>query len=97
MQREKQERGKQMKRTEAISRAAKDVADAADFTRAGTENIFGQIVTPIDVVESVRAAIDRLQNILAATDVEWDAKWAASEAEERRVEEEAWKFAAGKA
>ena len=85
-----------MTRQEAIRRAAQDVAEAADYSSVGQVDFFGQTVTADQIADRVRAAIDRLARVLAETDAEWDAKWSASDSEERRVEDEAWKFAAGK-
>ena len=85
-----------MTRHQMIERAAEDVAESADFSAVGTEDIFGNLRTADDVVSSVAAAVARLQSVLGMTDAEWSAKWAASEAEENRVEADAQAFAAGK-
>ena len=86
-----------MKRSEMITKAAADVAAAADFGQVGQVDVFGDAITAEHVLAAVASAIDRLQTVLDMTDAEWAAKWAASEADEARVEDDARKFAAGKA
>ena len=85
-----------MTRQEMIAKATADVAAAADYSKVGTPDFFGDAITSDHVTDSVRSAIDRLNSVLAKTDEEWAKLWADSEAEEQRVEEDAWRFAAGK-
>ena len=86
-----------MTRQKAIKRAAVDVSEAAECGAVGKPNFFGDPIQAEDVTNRVRSAVDRLNMILAKTDEQWDEMWAASEAEERRVEDDARKFAAGRA
>lgn len=88
-------KGGAMTRQEAITRAAADVAAAADYSQVGKIDIFSQQITADDITHAVLSAIDRLNTIIVMTDTEWDRACAASEAEENRVEDEAWKHAAG--
>ena len=85
--------GVKMTRHEAINRAAADVATAADFGEVGEVDLFGETITADVVLTAVESAVGRLQRILDTTDAEWATRWAASAAEERRVEDEAWRFA----
>ena len=56
--------GEALPRAELIAMLAKDVAEAADYSRVGTVNIFGDTVTVADIDDAVRAAIERLQKAM---------------------------------
>lgn len=85
-----------MTRQQAIAMAAKDVAEAADYGRVGSVDIFGSVITEADITTCVSRAVGRLQAVIGMTDAEWDSRWSDSVAEENRVEADARKFAAGK-
>ena len=84
-----------MTRQQAITDAARAVAEAANYSLVGKNDFFGE-VTAENITSSVSSAVDNLSRILAMTDLAWDTMWAASTAETDRVEMDAAKFAAGR-